>query len=331
MGWKGTLRSFNSIARQASIESTRRKKAAERYRYAARQEALRQDSQALVEEHNSYLSFITSFHKECPDPIDWKELLNTPEPLKPILTNQYGKKAKEDYINFKPSIFNKILGNSETAQENLRLKIAKATEDDKKKYEEDLKLHNESLLKLNEDRDKARLIIANDIDAIKKVLDEIDPFSDLNELSISINLLSCKPNGWKVDVIITDTKFIRGYEMRMLRNGQATSKDMSKANLNLLLEDVFSSISIRIARVFFALFPIKFLVVNSYSVSINTSNGRKEPLLSLSCLYKKEGFENINFDNVDPSEYIKFNTKSNSGFKKDYVTLAKDVTDIVDR
>jgi hypothetical protein len=187
------------------------------------------------------------------------------------------------------------------------------------------------LFKLKEDSDKARLIIANDEDTIKKILDEMDPFSDLKELKININLISCKPNGWKVEVIITDTKFIRGYEMKMLRNDQTSIKDMSKINLNMLLEDVFSSISIRVARGLFALFPVKFILVNSYSISINTSNGREEPLLSLSCLYKREGFENIDFNNIDPSEFLRFNTKSNSGFKRGYITITNEITDGVNK
>lgn len=325
MGWKGTLRSMSAASKRASRESERRQREAQRRRLAVAKQEMRQKAEELVEEHNSYLNFLTSFHKEISEPIDWNEIENSEEPTKPELLNDNEIKARNKYENFKPNFFHNILNNAESSKEKLKNKIETAKFEDQRTYEGNLKQYEIDLKNWKEDKDKAQQVKANNFEIINKILLEMNPFSDLIEMKIDTKLISCDSEKWVISSIMNDTEIIRGYERTVLRNGELSSKPMTKSKVTALMEDIFASINIRVAREMFTLFPVENLIVNTNTLSRNTNNGRLEPQLVLSCLYTREKVGNIDFNYIDPSDYIKTHVKYNSGFKKTNVVLVDEV------
>ncbi len=325
MGWKGTIRSINASSNRANRESVRRQREAQRRRLSSAKQEMRQKAEELVEEHNNYINFLTSFHKEISEPIDWNEIEKCEEPSKPELSNENETRARSKYENFKPNFFNNILKNAESSKEKLKNKIETSKLEDKRIYEENLKQYENELLTWKGDKEKAEKVKANDFEVINKILIELNPFSDLTEMKIDTRLVACDSTKWVIESIMNDTEIIRGYERSVLSNGELSSKPMTKSKVTALMEDIFASINIRVAREMFTLFPVENLIVNTKTLSRNTNNGRLEPQLVLSCLYTKEKVSNIDFNYIDPSDYIKTHIKYNSGFRKTSIVLTEEV------
>lgn len=325
MGWKGTLRSISAASRRASRESERRQRQAQRYRLAAAKEEMRQQAEDLVQEHNNYLTFLVSFHKEISEPIDWNEIADREKPIKPELSTKNEVKAQDKYDNFQPNFLHNLFGSAESAKAKLKSKIESAKLEDQKQYEQAIAQYETDLKAWEEDKENAKKVKSSDYEAIKAILKDLNPFSDLSEMRIDTDLTKCDSAKWIIESTMNDTEIIRGFERSVLRNGTLSSKPMTKSKVTALMEDVFSSINIRVAREMFTLFPVENLIVNTKTLSRSSNNGRLEPQLVLSCFYTREKTKNIDFNYIDPSDYIKSHIKHNSGFKKTNVVVVEEV------
>ncbi len=314
MGWKGAIRSLNASAKRA-----------DKRRIVIQKQKLLQRSEELVEEHNDYLLQITGFHREVSEEINWEAIQNNDKPEEPKPTDVNELKAKNAYERFKPNFLNKILGNSEAVRIKLKNKIETAKQLDGKIYKEELAEYERDLETWKEDIKKAQQVKANNLKTIDTILSELDPFSDLIKLNIDTKLVSCDPAKWIIESTVNDTEIIVGYEQKLLKSGGVSIKPMTKGKLNSLIEDVFCSINVRVARELFALFPVEKIIVNTKSMSRSTNNGRLEPQLVLSCLYTRDKISDIDFDFIDPSDYIRMNTSYTSGFSKNRIVKVSEV------
>lgn len=325
MGWKGAIRSGNAAFKRSMRESERRQREAYRRRIANTKIALQNKAEELVKEHETYLTFITSFHKEISEQIDWNAILTKPKPQKPEVTHHLELKAKEKFENFKPNFFNRLLKNSDNVKARLNSKIAQSREEDRNIYQKNIVQYERDTKDWEESHKEAKLVQDNDFETIQKLLADINPFSDLAEVKIDSVLIYCSNKEWKIESTLNDTNIIRGFEVKLLRSGELTTKPMIKSKVTALIEDVVSSINIRMAREIFTLFPASNLIVNTKMVSRSTTNGRLEPQLVLSCLYNREKVRDIDFNYIDPSDYIKSNVKYNSGFEKTKITSTEEI------
>ena len=107
--FRSTLRSYNAAVRRAERERERREReATKRFKEQQKLEAI-EDARNAVEDWEEYVEMIQSMHKDCTAPIDWRELLDSPEPKCPEYCDQHEHRAKRTLENFKPSFLDKIL------------------------------------------------------------------------------------------------------------------------------------------------------------------------------------------------------------------------------
>lgn len=326
MGLKGLVRSYGAYVRQTNRYNQRLQRQAYKQQIASQRASMQAQSVSLVEEHNQYLSDITSFHKHSIEKINWEEILYSEKPDEPKFSSELEEIARERYKNFKPSFFNTLFQSEEKVRSSYQKGIDKAIHDDKSNYDSQMLEYKQQVEEWEKEKDRAKQVKDLNYKVIDSIIQEIKPFRELEELNIDVKIVDYNNSYWKVEIIVNDTTIIKGYELKALRNGELSSKQMTTSRLNSYMEDVFSSICIRVSRDLFNLFPVGALLVNIKSLSRNETNGKLEPLLVISSLFNREKMEDIDFDYIDPSSFLMTNTKCNSGFKRNKVILTKEVT-----
>ncbi len=84
MGYKSTLRTFGTIARQAHRESVRKQKLLEKQRNQYHKMQELEQAAFEVEEHENYIERMTTLHKDCGDSYDWKRIVTKNPPKEPV-------------------------------------------------------------------------------------------------------------------------------------------------------------------------------------------------------------------------------------------------------
>ena len=149
-------------------------------------------------------------------------------------------------------------------------------------------------------------------------LEVIQEYSTLNDISAygsdfefgvdDKDILSCK-----FEVKIKDVVPTFGYKEN--ENGDIVDYNLRKTEFNDLAQDYVCSCSIRIAREVFALLPVDFVLVNAEEEFFDSSTGNNTQSTIMSILYVRDGFENINFERIDPSDFCA-RFKQNMSFTK---------------
>ena len=61
------------------------------------------------------------------------------------------------------------------------------------------------------------------------------------------------------------------------------------------------------ARELFSVIPIDTVIVHAVDQIVNTATGQDEDCTILSVIFKRATFDGINFDRIDPSDFIEAN------------------------
>ena len=92
---------------------------------------------------------------------------------------------------------------------------------------------------------------------------------------------------------------------------------MTNTEYYAILQDYVSSCSIRIARELFALLPISYVVIHVEEYALDTVTGYEKESTILSVLLGRESISGINFDRIDPSDFLQGRSlKINMNFLK---------------
>lgn len=177
-----------------------------------------------------------------------------------------------------------------------------ASLEDKEKYEESIAL--------------AKRVIEKDGDAYLEVMKDYSPMEEIAafgsdfEFGLSSSgILMCRFNV-KIEDVVPTEGFKKNEE-----SGKISECTIKGSQYNDLAQDYVCSCIIRIAREAFALLPVNMLVVSAEDNIFDSSTGNKRDATILSVLFIKEGFKDINFDMIDPSDFLA-RFKANVSFTK---------------
>ncbi len=212
--------------------------------------------------------------------------------------NTYIKQIKSLHINSTPSVDWKSLALA-SIPNNL-------SSSDRLKWENDITL--------------AKSILNKDIDSYLTV---IQKYSSLNDISaygsdFEFGLTDSDILSARFEVKIEDVLPKIAYKQD--EEGNIIKYKLRSSQYNDIAQDYVCSCSIRIAREVFALLPVDFLLVNVEQEMFDSSTGNNEQTTIMSILYIRDGFNNINFEKIDPSDFCgRFKTNINftktGGFK----------------
>lgn len=299
--FKGAMRSYGAAVRRMEREQQRQaREAARRFKEQQKLQEI-ENAQQAVSDWENYVETIQSVHKNCTEPIDWKQIEEAEKPTEPIFETKNEVIAKNKLDNFKPSFFDKVFGSTQKKINRLSQQVEQAREKDKKNFDIANKNYLDELNNWYELQEISTGIKKKDPESYKNALQYFDPFSDIGELGTKISF-NFEGNHINIDVHVNSLDVIPDYELRQTSTGKLSKKNMPKTRYNELYQDHICSASMRIAREVFAYLPIDYARINAMAKIVSTKTGHLEEKPILSVIFSSQTIESLNLETIDPSD-----------------------------
>ncbi len=240
--------------------------------------------------------------------------------MEPPYLHTYENEAKYKYLDYKPSIFAKILKLQEKKKNHLYHEIAQSATKDEKIHDEKLIIFKNENEKWKNKQIIAQGIINKNPTLYKKILQELDPFNELEKFCSEIQVSVHDNKDLSVKMIISGDDIVPQEKYSLRESGTLLAKKMPKTELNLLYQKYVCSCMLRIAAEIFNVLPIERLFINSNCNSLNPATGYIEEQTVLLCLIPRKTIENINLSKIESVAVMKnfihrMNFKKITGFE----------------
>jgi len=315
MGWKGFVRSVRADMRRVDRESKREQRELERQEKLEQKMAELEQAAYDVDVYNNYVDRLISIHKDCSDSIDWKDIYNSQEPVEPKKESTNENDARSKFENFKPGLFNKLLKNTDKKLQGLENKIEEAKFQDESEYQERLQEYKNIHADWEESKKLAERVLNADKDAYLEVIKELNSFSEIAELGSTLNFQIGDTNIIEVSVNVHGEDVIPNETKSLLGSGKLSVKKMPAGKYYELYQVFICSCVLRIGSEIFSMLPVDLVIVNAIDKLLNSGTGHLEEQPILSVALSRSTIENMNLNQIDPSDSMK-NFVHNMKFKK---------------
>lgn len=302
MGWKGALRSLAAESRRAEREARRRQRELERQRKQL--EKMQELERAIyeVQEYENHIDLLLSVHKECSDAWDWEVIQSSEPPVKPVESQSHAEAARARLSTFRPGLFDRALGRTESKREALAEAVKLAKEEDEREYQEALRTYERDYADWEATCELARRILAGDPRACIEAIKQTDPFSDISQLGSSINFHAEESTLVEATLRVNSEQVIPSEVKTLLKSGRLSVKKMPKTKFYELYQDYACGCVLRVARELLALLPIDMVIVNAVATLLDTRTGYLEEQPIVSAAIPRRTLETLNLDMLDPSD-----------------------------
>ena len=161
----------------------------------------------------------------------------------------------------------------------------------------------------------AQSVLAGDIDAYFRVIEQVGPFDDLLEYGSCFEVGTDDPTMLEVEFQVKSNDIIPTEYPDMKASGEITMKSFSKTAYYELVQDYVSSTMLRVARDTFALLPVQRVIIHAVDKVLNPATGNDEEVTIASVKIKRDALVTLNFERIDPSDCLE-SFESNVKFKK---------------
>ena len=150
----------------------------------------------------------------------------------------------------------------------------------------------------------AQSVLAGDIDAYFRVIEQVGPFDDLLEYGSGFEVGTDDPKIMEIEFQVKSGDIIPTQYPDMKASGEIVMKDFSK-----------SAYFERVARDTFALLPVQTVIIHAVDKILNPATGNDEEVTIASAKIKRDAMATLNFERIDPSDCLE-SFESNVKFKK---------------
>lgn len=161
----------------------------------------------------------------------------------------------------------------------------------------------------------AQSVLAGDIDAYFRVIEQVGPFDDLLEYGSGFEVGTDDPKIMEIEFQVKSGDIIPKQYPDMKASGEIVMKDFSKSAYFELVQDYVSSTMLRVARDTFALLPVQTVIIHAVDKILNPATGNDEEVTIASAKIKRDAMATLNFERIDPSDCLE-SFESNVKFKK---------------
>ncbi|MBR2599068.1 MAG: DUF4236 domain-containing protein [Clostridiales bacterium] len=161
----------------------------------------------------------------------------------------------------------------------------------------------------------AQSVLAGDIDAYFRVIEQVGPFDDLLEYGSGFEVGTDDPKIMEIEFQVKSGDIIPTQYPDMKASGEIVMKDFSKSAYFELVQDYVSSTMLRVARDTFALLPVQTVIIHAVDKILNPATGNDEEVTIASAKIKRDAMATLNFERIDPSDCLE-SFESNVKFKK---------------
>lgn len=152
--------------------------------------------------------------------------------------------------------------------------------------------------------DFAEQVISGDTDAYLTVIEEAKPFEDLTAYGSDFEYGTEDPRIMEIEFHVKSDEVVPVESITMRDNGTLKEKALTKTEYYSLMQDYVCSTAIRLARELFAALPVEEVIVHAVDDIVNTATGNDEECTLMSVRFLRTGFLEINFDRIDPSDFV---------------------------
>lgn len=302
MGWKGTLRTVNSMSRKMDRAAKKQQRELEKQRKQIEKMQELERAAYEVQVYENYIDTLLTIHKECSEVCDWDEIRLIGPPIKPNNSQKHEEAAQNALDNYKPGFSDKLLGKSDSKRLNMVNALEDAKKSDKKNYQEALDEYENECANWKETTKIAEGILNGDTEAYLNAIDTINPFDEIKELGSSIVFSVYNKSLVDVTLRVKGDQIIPSEAKSLLKSGKLSVKTMPKSKFYELYQDHVCCCILRIARELFALLPIDIVMITAVSDVLNPQTGHMEEKAILSAAIPRKTIEKLNFETLDPSD-----------------------------
>lgn len=305
MGWKGTLRSIESVVRAAERDAMRRQRELDKQQkqYDKMQEL--EHAEYEVEIYENHIEIIQSLHKECGDSINWQEINSSLEPRNPKKLENAAKVKTESYT---PGFIDKIFNRVDKKREEFERNISRAKAKDDENYKNCISEWKESVV-------LSKLLLAGNGGAKIAAIKEFSHFSEITNLGSRVSFSIGDNSIIEATIHIHGDDIVPDEVKSLLKSGRLSVKKMPKGKFNELYQDYVCSCVLRVANELFSVIPDDLVVVTAIDELLNTKTGHLEKSPILSVCVSRSTLGSLNMDSIDPSDSMN-NFIHNMSFKK---------------
>lgn len=262
-------------------------------------------SETEVKEYREYIERLKSLHRQCEPPISWEKVKREPPPFVKGEVGPMQQAAMNELMEYKPGLAEQMMPEMEREKrEKLRDAVEAAKEEDLNAY-----------FAWQSTRDIAERILEGDLDAYLEAIESGNPFEELTDFGSDFEFFAEEGNKIIVDFNVKGGELIPENEPFINGEGKVAERALSRTDYYDIVEDYVASCSVRVAREIFSLLPAEVCIVNAEDTVLNTRTGHDEESVILSVKFTREGFEKINFERIDPSDFLE-NFEMKSGFRQ---------------
>jgi len=285
---------MEAASRRANREAERNWKAEQKAMIAA-------DAEDAVAEWREHLQDIVSLHVNPNDDVDWQSLRERPEPVPPVRQRKMEDVALAGLDQFRPRLFDFLLGGSEKRRLRLVDAVADARTRDEVGFQKQLNQHHEEHSNWQADKELAERLLAGDISAQKDVISEMTSWSDEGligtrlSFSISDSFLHAVAHVHGDDVVPT-------YRRKQLQSGKLSETKMPAGERHELYQDYVCSVALKVAGDLFSVLPRDEVFVTCTASMLDKVTGHMADTPILSVQFVRSTFHNLRLATIDPSD-----------------------------
>lgn len=253
MGWKGTLRRLEALERKRQRELEKQRKHLEKIRDLNRAEY-------EVGMFQNRLDILLSIHKECSNPLNWKEAASSPEPQKPNQEKHNEEIARTALSKHKPG-FMAMFGDKR--KKELEAALEAAIKKDEREYQEAITQWEEDHEEWSNIQRIAGAVLKNDPQAKLEAIELLDPFAEISDLGSDLEFTYIDGKHLDITFFVHSKDIVPQEEKSLLKSGKVSVKKMPIGKFNEIYQDYVCSCILRIANEVFALLPEEVVYITA--------------------------------------------------------------------
>lgn len=302
MGWKGNLRTINSMCNRIERDARRRQRELEKQSKLINKMQEQERAAYEVQVYENLIDLLRSVHKECSEVYNWSLIYYHKPPNKPShkCVNELAAQAKLDA--YKPGLADKLFGGEKSKRNDLANAVNEARQTDERKYQEEIRLYEQKYAEWNALHEIAGRISEGKTEAYMEAIREADPFEDIRELGSSFEFEVKNPLLVHANIYVHGEEVIPLEIKSQLKSGKLAVKPMPKGKFYELYQDYVCGFTLRVARELFSLLPIDIVIVTAIGNLLNTQTGNLEDSPILSAIIPRSTLDKLNFNMIDPSD-----------------------------
>lgn len=315
MGWRQAVRQAAAAQRRLEREEARRQRELTRQQASFEKAQERERNANIVDTHENLIALLTSLHRDSSPPVNWREILATPNPPNVIVVTTREKAAREKAATYKPGFFDRLFGKDKRVIADLEDQVQRAITDDANETQELLDQREREVADLEEARQLARRILEKDIGAYREALEGSEPFAELTAQRVVVSVAEIREDAVLLAASPLNDHILPRTDLKLTAAGKITEKETPEGTYQTRYQDFLCSTALRCAAEVLALLPIGRVVCNVGVRRTNSATGHDQLDCLVALHLTRAALSKINLDRVDASDAMK-NFQCRMAFKK---------------